>query len=279
MSDPNPSPLVRQQLVVSHIREMILTGTLSGGDRLLEIDLSERLEVSRTPIREALITLAEDGLVEYRPNRGYVVRSFTLQYVLDANKVRAVLESLACRLAAEKGVSASMRAAILGCLDDGDRMLDVEKLKNSSRVPLREVNDKFHNLIIQIAGNEVLTQTLSIATSIPYASTRVVHWYKNKDREGLFHLKTFHSQHHAIFRAICSGDGSLAESLMGGHIGYAADQIRQNVTFGEDRPKLASQALQSMRPASGNGSGKSKTGKSQGSMPGKRRAAIASARR
>jgi GntR family transcriptional regulator, vanillate catabolism transcriptional regulator len=270
MIEPNPSPLVRQQLVVSHIRELILTGTLSGGDRLLEIDLSEQLKVSRTPVREALIVLAEDGLVEYRPNRGYVVRSFSLQYVLDANKVRAVLESLACRLAAEKGVSASMRAAFQECLEDGDRLLAVEKLKNASRAPLREVNDKFHNLIIQIAGNEVLMQTLSIATSIPYSSTRVVHWYKYKDPEGLFHLKTFHSQHHAIFRAICDGDGSLAESLMLGHIGYAADQIRQNVAFGDERPKPASQAPQKMPPASG---------KSGRSMPGKRKSVGSALRR
>jgi len=225
--ESQPTGLVRQQLVVARIREMILTGRLEGGARLLEIPLSQELQVSRTPVREALITLAEDGLVEYRPNRGYVVRNFTLPYILDAYKVRAVLESLACRLAAEKGVSKAIQVQIQACLDEGDHLLAVDRLKESAKVPAREVNDRFHRLILDSADNEVLSQSLGLATSIPYASSRVVHWYKDKDPEGLFHLRTFHAQHHAIFRAICNGDGSTAENVMRGHIAYAADQIQR----------------------------------------------------
>ncbi|MEA3066092.1 MAG: GntR family transcriptional regulator, vanillate catabolism transcriptional regulator, partial [Sphingomonadales bacterium] len=101
--------MVRQQVVVDRLREMILSGEMAGGERLMEVSLSEQLAVSRTPIREALIILAEDGLVEYRPNRGYVVRNFTLSYIMDAYVIRESLEALACRLAAEKGISAAMR--------------------------------------------------------------------------------------------------------------------------------------------------------------------------
>src|ERR1700733_1387764 len=94
----------QQQTVADKLREMILRGTYVGGDRLLEVSLSEQLDVSRTPIREAPITLADEGLVDYRPKRGYVVRSFSLDDIMNAYVVREALEGLAVRLLAEKGI-------------------------------------------------------------------------------------------------------------------------------------------------------------------------------
>jgi GntR family transcriptional regulator, vanillate catabolism transcriptional regulator len=232
-----PTAIVRQQFVVDQLREMIMTNVFAEGDRLLEVALSKQLQVSRTPIREALIILSEDGLVEYRPNKGYVVRSFTLPYIVDAYTVRESLEGLACRLAAERGVNIQTRKAIEACLAEGDRLLSVERLKDSARVPLREVNDAFHRMIIGSAGNAVLSQSLSAATNIPYSSTRIVHWYKEKDPTGLYQLRNFHAQHHAIFRAICAGEGYRAETVMRGHIAEAADQIQRQFATAEKHKK------------------------------------------
>jgi GntR family transcriptional regulator, vanillate catabolism transcriptional regulator len=218
--------LVRQQVVVERLREMILSGDMAGGERLMEFALSEQMEVSRTPIREALIILAEEGLVQYRPNRGYVVRDFTLEYIMDAYAVRETLEGLACRLAAERGIDPALRSEFMKVLDEGDRMLSSGGLKDSFKKPLREINDGFHRLIVRAAGNPVLLQALNAATNIPYSSSRVSHWYEEADPEGLFALRGFHAQHHAIFRAICDGEGYRAETIMRGHIGSACEQMR-----------------------------------------------------
>jgi len=241
-----PTALVRQQMVVDRLREMILTGELSGGDRLLEIQLSEQLEVSRTPIREALIVLAEDGLVEYRPNRGYVVRTFTLSYIMDAYVVREALEGVACRLAAERGIDDETFERMSGLLQKSDRILATKGLSRDVRVPLREVNDQFHSFIVEASGNRALGQALSTATNIPYSSSRVSHWYDEGDSEGLFQLRTLHAQHHAILHAIRAREGYRAEILMRSHIAGTAEEIRkrfdreknEDVTPKHSRPKL-----------------------------------------
>jgi GntR family transcriptional regulator, vanillate catabolism transcriptional regulator len=221
--------LVRQQVVVERVREMILTGDLAGGERLMELTLSEQMGVSRTPTREALIILAEEGLVQYRPNRGYVVRDFTLDYIMNAYAVRETLEGLACRLAAERGIEQSLRGEFIAVLDEGDELLSSGGLQDAFKKPLREINDRFHRLIFQAANNPVLVQALNTANNIPYSSSRVSHWYDEGDPEGLFALRAFHTQHRAIFRAICGGEGYRAETLMRSHIGSASEQMRSHL--------------------------------------------------
>lgn len=235
--------VVRQQIVVDRLREMIMRGELASGERLLEIALSDKLQVSRTPIREALIILSEDGLVEYRPNRGYVVRTFTLDYIMDAYVIREALEGVACRLAAERGISEASYRKMEAILSEGDAILQTVGLKDEARAPLREINDQFHSFIVEAANNAVLGQALNTATNIPYSSSRVAHWYQEDDPEGLFQLRSLHAQHHAILSAIRGGEGYRAETLMRGHIAGSADGIRKRLTeqaLGENADGAAS---------------------------------------
>jgi GntR family transcriptional regulator of vanillate catabolism len=243
----SPPAAVRQQVVVDRLREMIMSGEIGSGERLLEVTLSENLNVSRTPIREALIVLAEDGLVEYRPNRGYAVREFTLSYIMDAYVIREALEAVACRLAAERGISNARFNELDGLLKEGDRMLAEGGLREEFRVPLRESNHQFHSAIVEAAHNSVLAQALSVTTNIPHSSSRVVHWYKEGDPDGWFALRAFQLQHHAILRAIKAGEGYRAETIMRGHIANAADGIRQHLARGaEDAALAAAQLLQAV---------------------------------
>ncbi len=221
------------------MRELILTGELSGGDRLLEVSLSEQLDVSRTPIRESLIVLAEEGLVEYRPNRGYVVRTFTLSYIMDAYVVREALEGVACRLAAEKGIDDVTLDKMEALLKKSDRILDVQGLSKEMRVPLREVNDQFHRFIVTAAGNAALAQALGTATNIPYSSSRVSHWFKEGSAEGLFQLRMLHDQHHSILQALRAREGYRAENLMRSHIAGAAQSIRKHLASAAEELTLA----------------------------------------
>jgi GntR family transcriptional regulator, vanillate catabolism transcriptional regulator len=216
----------QQQAVADKLREMILHGSLSGGDRLLEVPLSEQLEVSRTPVREALITLADEGLVEYRPNRGYIVRSFTFEDIMNAYMVREALEGLAVRILAEKGLDRTIKRSLEECLDEGDRILAVKRLTKSAREPWGEMNDRFHRLLTESTQNGALIDALSRASNIPYSSSRVVHWFEDDDVEGLYQLRFTHSYHHSIYEAICRGEGYRAEIAMRAHIGFTTHHIR-----------------------------------------------------
>lgn len=217
--------IVRQREVVDQLREKILSEDIPGGERLLEVPLSSELQVSRTPIREALITLSEEGLVEYRPNRGYVVRNFTAKEILDAYVVREGLESMACRIIAENGIDDDLKAALRECLNTGDELLSGDRLPAAAREPWGELNHRFHSLIMEAADNRALTDALRRVTNIPYSSSRVVHWFDETDVQGLYQLRFVHTQHHSIFQAICAGEGYRAEGAMRGHISFAAEHI------------------------------------------------------
>src|ERR1700722_4201434 len=110
--------------VMDQIRESILGGSVVTGERLNEVRLSRTLAVSRTPVRAALQALAGEGLLDYEPNRGFSVREFPLDAVVDAYEIRASLEGVAARFAAERGLSAEERAIVERSLAAGDRLLE-----------------------------------------------------------------------------------------------------------------------------------------------------------
>ncbi len=92
------------------IRSRILDGVFVPGERLSETALSEMLSLSRTPLREAIGRLADEGLLERGTGSGYRVCSYSMQDISDANEIRGLLEGLAARLAAERGVAAGALA-------------------------------------------------------------------------------------------------------------------------------------------------------------------------
>src|ERR1700754_4390983 len=109
--------------VMDRMREAILNGSVRAGERLNEVQLSKMLAVSRTPVRAALQALAGEGLLDYAPNRGFTVREFPLPAIVDAYDIRAALEGVAVRFAAERGLSEADRASIEQALAAGDTLL------------------------------------------------------------------------------------------------------------------------------------------------------------
>src|SRR4051794_6147977 len=93
----------QQSRVLVQLRDMILKGAFTPGERLAEIPLAEKLGASRTPVKLALATLEHEGLIEPSPAGGYQMRRFTSQEIADAIRVRGVLEGFAARLIAEDG--------------------------------------------------------------------------------------------------------------------------------------------------------------------------------
>src|SRR5512138_1879456 len=103
------------------LRQRILSGELQGGKRLLEVPMAELLQISRTPVREAMSRLVEEGLLERAKSGGFIVRAFGLEDVIDAIELRGVLEGTAARLAAERGVDAKALAGINATVAELDK--------------------------------------------------------------------------------------------------------------------------------------------------------------
>src|SRR3954451_18621760 len=108
--------------VMDKIREAILRGAVTAGERLNEVRLSRSLAVSRTPVRAALQALAGEGLLDYAPNRGFTVREFPLDAIVDAYDIRASLEGLVARFAAERRLNPQEIAVIESSLSAGARL-------------------------------------------------------------------------------------------------------------------------------------------------------------
>jgi DNA-binding GntR family transcriptional regulator len=139
------------QNAVQALRSMIVTGELAPGERLNERELCARLNVSRTPIREAIKTLAQDGLLQVWPNRSPVVMPLEAAQTSALVEVVAAIEALAGELCASRITDAQV--AELG-------ILHYTMLRHHAEQDLRayfEANKAFHRLIIECSGNPVLT--------------------------------------------------------------------------------------------------------------------------
>ena len=91
-----------KDLVYLELKHKILTGEIVSQTRLMEIDLSEKMNVSRTPIREAIKRLADDGLVKVEPRRGAYVANISIKDMLDVFEVREDMEGFVAKLAAQR---------------------------------------------------------------------------------------------------------------------------------------------------------------------------------
>ncbi len=210
--------LIRHE-VYDHLKGEILSGKLPSGSRLAEIALAERLGVSRTPVREAVQRLAQDGLVEVFANRGAKVKTVSTADVEDVYAVREVLDGLAARLAATHRTPAqleTMRAAL-------------EKLERAdpSDFDAQIAADlEFHAFIAQASGNATLTASLR-GLSENVARVKLLSKHTNQS-------ETTRTAHHKLLEAIATRDARAAEQLARAHVvefrAIILDQLRNERT-------------------------------------------------
>ncbi len=201
--------------IVTVLRERIMTGEFEPGARMHQIQLSEMLGVSRTPLREALGQLASQGLLVYEPNRGYSVRGFSAVEISAAFEVRARLEALACGLSARRGMPVEAIATLRDCVRQGDQILSKGILDPLDLAPYRQMNVTFHDTIIQTSANPFLGNFIRQCYSVPLASDRVFVW------EDFDVIARSHDDHRRIAAALAARDAERAEYLMREHILYA----------------------------------------------------------
>lgn len=184
--------------------------------------MTTELKVSRTPVRAALAALASEGLLTHQPKRGYLVRGFDLADIAAAYEVRSVLEGLACRNAAIRGLSDGQIRSLRSLLSIGDQILDKGYLDPLDHVPYQRMNVEIHDTLLEASGNPWVTRFAVQAQTIPFASDRIVLW---DDHPIIFRS---HGDHHRIIEALVARDAVRAEELMREHVYYAGLILRRN---------------------------------------------------
>ncbi len=198
------------------LRKLVLSGELAPGDRVSELQMVDRLGVSRTPVRMALVRLEEEGLLEAIPSGGFAVKAFTEREVLEAIEIRGTLEGLAARLAAERGVGRGEIERASRCLDALDDVLRTA----SGDVDLSRyvaLNAQFHDLLIGLAGSEALGRQIQRACALPFASPSALVPVQSSATGGRHILAIAQDQHRCVLAAIERREGSRAEAIMREH--------------------------------------------------------------
>ncbi|VCU71766.1 HTH-type transcriptional regulator McbR [Pigmentiphaga humi] len=208
---------MQQTTTMLHIREMILRGELAPGERVREADLAARLGTSRTPVRQALPALAQEGLLVQSGARGFAVRAFSARESLEALHLRAALEGLAARALATHGASDEMLAELKDCLDAGDRIFATRQLADGDEIRYAEMNAHFHALILEGAQMPLLANLVGRCNVVPFTDPMTLA-FDTQSRDTMFNFLFYaHRQHHAIVAAIENGQADRAENLFREH--------------------------------------------------------------
>ena len=144
-----------RDVVFNTLREAILRGDLKPGERLMEIQLASQLGVSRTPIREAIRMLEQEGLAVTMPRKGAEVAKMTLKGMEDVLEIRAALDELACQLACER-----MTEEQLSRLED-KKVIFEKSLQTANVKVIAEADVNFHDVIYEATGNPKLVNMLN----------------------------------------------------------------------------------------------------------------------
>ena len=206
--------------VTRRLREDILSGVLAPASKLVEREIAAELGVSRVPVREALKTLAGEGLVLLRPRTSATVREFTPVDMADLDEVRSALEVLTFRLAANRRTReglARLRATL-------DREIQASQAGDQARAALEAAN--FHEVATSIAGNDMLLEIDRLLRG--RIRRRLVQQEADAERSV--------REHEALYEAIATRDVAQTSALILGHM----DNIRylDDPTWRESDPLL-----------------------------------------
>lgn len=211
-----------RELVYEELRNLILSGEIKPGTRMMEIELADSMGVSRTPIREAIRKLEKEGLVTIEPRKGAYVSTISMNDIVNILQIRGTLEGLAAMLAATR-----------------IKEIELMKLKEASQAfdrAVEEGNTKdmisndtlFHHIIVEASGNDLLIKMVTDLQEIVLRFRYL--YYKDFKR-----AEKMPPEHANILRAIETGSGETARSAAEFHINSLRDMIimDSNELFGQ----------------------------------------------
>lgn len=207
------SYLPLSEVVYRRIRRSIIRGEFPFASSLSETELARKLAVSKTPVREALRRLGQEGLIVATPHKGAVVASLTLEDLEEIYLMRSRLESLAARFAAERQIpeDAKALAAVVEELEVRTSAADTEAI--------RQLNIRLHQLIWQASHTTRLTQVLMNLQDYVEMSRSALLW-QPRGAEVLL------EEHVSIVRAVLDRDPERAEQMVVRHIAHLLEVLR-----------------------------------------------------
>ena len=206
-----------RDVVFNTLRQAILKGDLEPGERLMEIQLAERLGVSRTPIREAIRKLELEGLVLMIPRKGAEVAEISEKSLREVLEVRRSLEELAIELACQRITPEELTA-----LEEAENRF-ARAVEDGEVMAIAESDENYHELIYQATANDRLVQILNNLREQMYRYR--LEYIKDEDRRQILVV-----EHEHILRAVRRRDIADAKSAVREHIDNQQLTITKNLT-------------------------------------------------
>ena len=194
-----------RDVVFNTLREAILKGELKPGERLMELQLAAKLGVSRTPIREAIRMLEQEGLAVTIPRKGAEVAKMTEKDMEDVLQIREALDELAAKIACEQ-ISEEQLEELVATMHEFEESTKTDNVKK-----IAEADVKFHDIIYQSTGNPKLVNMLNNLREQMYRY-RVEYLKREEAHPQLI------AEHAAIIEYISKGEKKAATDIMCKHI-------------------------------------------------------------
>ncbi|MGN7178088.1 GntR family transcriptional regulator [Paenibacillus sp. FSL R5-0490] len=210
-----------RERVYLHIKDLILDGEFKAGDRLVERELAERLNISRTPIREALFRLESQGFVKTVPRKGVIVADISEKEIIEVFTILSSLEVLAAKLAVQK-LDDEMESKFKGSINK------VKEFLNNPEEDAAELHRELNHLLYSSAKNVKLYEMLSGLSDYIRAFAKIGH--KNPGR-----AKQSMEEHLKIMEAIVNKEMEMAEYLTKIHIENSKKAYIEAVQQSEDK--------------------------------------------
>lgn len=222
----NHRPL--REIVYEQLKMQILTGRITPGTRMMEVELAEEMGVSRTPIREAIRKLEKEGLVVIEPRRGAYASDISVKDMVDTLEVREDLEGLAASIAAKK-ITAEEAAELEEITRDYD-----QAIKSGDMETIIHIDETFHRRIVGLTENKTLIQ---LSETVQELTLRFRYLYY----DDFSRYENMPMEHQNIIDAIGSGDSEKARAVCDSHVKKLKEFV---ITEGETAFKEHSKAQQ-----------------------------------
>lgn len=212
-------PIKTGPRVYAEIRRMAMDYRFKPNERINEVELAARLNVSRSPIREALQRLVTEGLITFQTNRGFFCRGFDVEEIVNLSDVRIVLEERSVRLAIQRATDEDLAALA----DWWANTMARADAFSSAELTARD--EEFHIRIARLSGNSELARMLE------GINTRI-HFVRKIEVEKHRRLSTTYTEHSDIARAMVARDADGAARLMHDHISISVADAMSTVREG-----------------------------------------------
>ncbi|NVM95155.1 GntR family transcriptional regulator [Arthrobacter wenxiniae] len=199
--------------VVERLREAIVRGEIEPGERIREAEVASQLGVSRTPVREAFLVLAAEGLLTLQPGKGAHVRVYSAEDIRIVHEVRSLVEGCAAKFAADRISNQQLDLLRESC----ERL---EALPDGAVSDCNEENLRFHNLIFSVVGNAQLMHVARHLLEVPLPYKR--DYWSDPARKRRSELA-----HRRVYAALLVRDALAAEEAMREHVADVGQDVSQ----------------------------------------------------